>query len=49
MEQYEFSNSRFRSRQLFVHAYHAYIEQWEAAVNTTLYFERKLDERDFNE
>ena len=42
-------NSRFRSRQLFVHGYHAYMEQWEAAVNTTLHFERQLGERDFKE
>ena len=26
--------------------YHAYMEQWEAAVGTTLYFERELDECD---
>ena len=32
-----------------MHGYHAYMEQWEAAVNTTVYFERILDERDFNE
>ena len=32
-----------------MHRYHAYMEQWQAAVNTTLYFERELGERDFNE
>ena len=32
-----------------MHAYHAYMEQWKAAVNTTLYFERELGERNFNE
>ena len=32
-----------------VRGYHAYMEQWEAAVDTTLYFERELGERDFNE
>ena len=31
-----------------MHAYHAYMEQCEAAVNTTLYFERELGERDLN-
>ena len=42
-------NSRILAYGLFVHGYHAYMEQREAAVNTTLYFERQLGERDFNE
>ena len=29
--------------------YHAYVDQWEAAINTSLFFERKLGEHDFNE
>ena len=29
-----------------VRGYHAYMEQWEAAVDTPLYFERELGERD---
>ena len=32
-----------------MHGYRAYMEQWETAVDTTLYFERELGERDFNE
>ena len=32
-----------------MHGYHAYMEQWEAAVDTTLYFELALGERDFSE
>ena len=32
-----------------VHGYHAYMDQWEAAINTSLFFERKLGEHDFNE
>ena len=29
-----------------VHGYHAYMEQWEAAVDTTHYFKCELGERD---
>ena len=28
--------------------YHAYLDQWEAAINTSLFFERELGEHDFN-
>ena len=31
-----------------MHGYHAYMEQWEAAADTTLYFECELGERDLN-
>ena len=30
-----------------VRGYHAYMDQWEAAINTSLFFERTLGEHDF--
>ena len=29
--------------------YHAYMDQWEAAINTSLFFEHELGEHDFSE
>ena len=32
-----------------VHEYHTYLDQWKAAIDTSLFFERELGEHDFNE
>ena len=47
MEKSELSLSVEAAIRVWVFCLHG--EQWETAVNATLYFERQLGERDFNE